>query len=152
MNMKKIFSIFCVMGLLLCNGSAIHVKAVEVEEPCTEIVEEPYSWLVNNYNLTVSNYNGSLCVNALTVVSSVVEEVGLKDLTIQYSYNNSDWYNEWNAGKFCAYNTDEYILNNYIMALERHNCYYRITCKHYAKESFWSTQYESNTSNSVWIS
>ena len=149
--MKKILSIFCVMSLLMCSVSSISVNAEEIEEHYTEIVEEPYAGLVISYNLWVSNYNGSLCVNSTTNAPYNMEEIGLKDLTVQYSYNGSDWYDEWNAGNFLAYGTSGHTLSNYIISLERSGCYYRATCKHYAKEAFLNTQSNSNTSNSVWI-
>ncbi|MDE5738431.1 MAG: hypothetical protein K2H93_08700 [Oscillospiraceae bacterium] len=149
--MKKILSLFCMVNLLLCNIHSISVNATEVEEPCTEIVEAHYEGLVNYYVLSVSNYNGSLCVNAETFAPYYMEEIGIKDLIVQYSYDNEHWYDEWNAGNFLAYNAGNYGLFNYIIALERSGCYYRVTCKHYAKESFWKTQSNPNTSNSVWI-
>ena len=150
--MKKIFSLLCMASLLLCSMPSISVQAVEIEEPCTEIVETHYEGLVDGYSIWVRNYNGSLCVNAETFASSKMEEIGIKDLTVQYSYDNEHWYDEWNAGNFVAYNAVNYALSNYIIALERSGCYYRATCKHYAKESFWKTQSDPNTSNSVWIS
>lgn len=150
--MKKKISLLCLVSLLLCNMSSISVQAMEIDEPCMEIVEVHYEGLVDAYSLWVSNYNGSLCVNTTTIASSKMEEIGVKDLIVQYSYDNEHWYDEWNAGNFLAYNTDEHDLSNYIISLERSGCYYRATCKHYAKESFWKTQSDPNTSNSVWIS
>ena len=149
--MKKLLSLFCMASLILCSISPLAVNAAEVEEPCTEIVEVHYEGLVDSYSLWVSNYNGSLCVNATTRASSNMEEIGIKDLIVQYSYDNEHWYDEWNAGNFLAYNAVSYGLSNYIISLERSGCYYRVICKHYAKESFWKTQSNSNTSSSVWI-
>lgn len=151
MKMKKLLSVFCVMSLLVCHVSTIFVHATELEEPCTEIVEEPSVGIIREHSLSVSNYNGSLCVNAKTKAPSVMQEIGFKDLTIQYSYDGNNWYTEWNAGDFLAYNTNWHSLSNYIMALDRSGCYYRIQCTHYAKKSFLHTQSVSNTSNAVWI-
>lgn len=150
--MKKIISIFLAVNFLICGISSLTVSANEIGEIYTETNENRASDLIYGYSLSISNYNGSLCVNARTSSSSVMKEIGLKDLKIQYSYNNSTWYNEWNAGDFLDYDTDEYTLSNYIMAVDRHGCYYRVICKHYAKEAFLVTQSESNASNSVWIS
>ena len=149
--MKKMLSLLCMASLLVCSMSSIPVQAVELEEPNTETIE-PASVFIYAYSLSVSNYNGSLRVTAKTAASYNMEEIGLKDLTVQYSYDGSNWYDEWNAGDFLAYGTDNYSLSGYIISLERSGCYYRATCKHYAKESFWKTQTNSNTSNSVWIS
>ncbi|MDE6657229.1 MAG: hypothetical protein K2J88_01455 [Oscillospiraceae bacterium] len=149
--MKKILSLLCVTSLMLCSIPSISVQAVEIEEPCTEIAEMRYEGLIDRYSIQVSNYNGSLCVNSTTIASSAIVEIGVKNLTVQYSYDGSNWYDEWNAGDFLAYNTHEHTLSNYIIALERSECYYRVTCKHYAKQSILKTQSNSNTSNSVWI-
>ena len=150
--MKKMLSLFCMAGLLVYSMSSIPVRAEKIEEPCTETVAPASEGLIYEYSLSVSNYNGSLCVNAKTKAPYKMEEIGIKDLTVQYSYDNEHWYDEWNAGNFLAYNAVSYGLSNYIIALERSGCYYRATCKHYAKESFWKTQSDPNTSNSVWIS
>lgn len=151
MPMKKMFSLFCMTSLLLCSISSISVNAAELDEPCTEIIEEYYAGLVNSYNLSVSNYNGSLCVNAKTNAHYQMEEIGLKDLTVQYSYDGNNWYDEWNAGNFLGYSTVSYTLSNYIISLERSGCYYRIKCTHYAKKAFLNTESVSNTSNAVRI-
>ena len=150
MKMKKMCALFCMVSLLIYSMSPISVQAVEMDESCTEI-DMQSEGLIYNCNLTASNYNGSLCVTSKTHAPSNMEEIGLKDLIVQYSYNGSDWYDEWNAGDFLAYGTSEHILSNYIISLERSGCYYRVTCKHYAKKSFGKTQSDPNTSNSVWI-
>lgn len=150
--MRKLLSMFCVVGLILCSISVMPANAEEPEKTCTEATEERYSGLISNYDLSVSNYNGSLSVSASTMAHDIMQEIGIKNLTVQYSYNNSTWYDEWNAGKFCTYDSDEYTLSNYIMALDRHGCYYRVKGTHYAKESALNTQSQFNTSNSVWIS
>lgn len=149
--MRKIFSMFCVIGLVLYGVSAIPANAEEPKETYIEETEERYSGLLDGCYLNVSNYNNSLSVNVSTVASSVMQELGIKNLTVQYSYNNSTWYDEWNAGKFCTYDSDEYTLSNYIMAVDHHGCYYRVKGTHYAKASALNTQSQFNTSNSVWI-
>ena len=151
-RMRKIFSMFCVMGLILCSISAIPANAEEPEDTCPEATEERYTGLITEYNLSVSNYSGSLSVNVGTESSDIMQEIGIKNLTVQYSYNNSTWYDEWNAGKFYTCDSDEYTLSNYIIALDRHGCYYRVKGTHYAKASALNTQSQFNTSNSVWIS
>lgn len=149
--MRKMLSIFCMVSLLVCSVSSISVHATEVEEPCTKIEEVLSEGLIYSCNLTASNYNGSLCVNSETYAPSKMEEIGLKDLIVEYSYNGEDWYYEWNAGNFISYSTSDHTLSNYIISLERSGCYYHVKCTHYAKKSFLKTQSESHTSNSVWI-
>lgn len=150
--MKKILSIFCMMSLLVCSMSSISAQAVEIEEPCTEAVEPASAGLISSCSLKASNYNGSLCVNSTVYSLYQMEEIGVKNLTVQYSYNGSNWYNEWNAGDFRSYNAVNHMLSNYIISLERSGCYYRVVGTHYAKKSTFNTQSDSHTSNSVWIS
>lgn len=150
--MKKFLSILCITSLLVSGITGIPVIAAESENICEETTDkERASWYLSYYNTYVSNYNGSLCVNINTRATESMEKIGVKDLIVQYSYDGTSWYNEWNAGDFLAYNTNGYSLNNYIMALDRNGCYYRISCTHYAQKSFLNTQSVTGTSNAVWI-
>lgn len=150
--MKRILSVLCITSLLISGIAGMPVIAAETENICEKTTDiERASWYLSCYSANVSSYNGSLCVNINTNATEKMEEIGIKNLTIQYSYDNVNWYNEWNAGDFLAYNTNGHELNNYIMALDRSECYYRICCTHYAKKSFLNTQSVSNTSNAVWI-
>lgn len=150
--MKKILSVLCITSLLVSGIAGIPVTAEETENTCKETTNmERASWYLSYYNTNVSNYNGSLCVNINTRATESMEKIGVKNLTVQYSYDGTNWYNEWNAGDFLAYDTNGYSLNNYIMALDRSGCYYRISCTHYAQKSFLNTQSVSGTSNAVWI-
>lgn len=150
--MKRILSVLCIISMLASGFSAISSNAAETDEPCTEVVDaEPSAWYFCYNNAYASNYNGNLCVSISTQATEKMAKIGLKDLTVQYSYDGSNWYNEWNAGDFLACDTNRYSLSNYIMALDRNGCYYRISCTHYAQKSFLNTQSVSNTSNAVWI-
>ncbi len=150
--MKKFLSVLSITSLLVSGITGIPVRAAETENICEETTDtERASWYLSYYNTYVSNYNSSLCVSISTVATESVEKIGVKDLTVQYSYDGTNWYNEWNAGDFLAYDTNGYSLSNYIMALDRSGCYYRISCTHYAQKSFLNTQSVSGTSNAVWI-
>lgn len=139
------------IGTLISGFSTIHSSAAEVSSFDTEIIEEPSSWYLYTNNLYVSDYNGSLCVYAETRATEKMEVIGIKNVTVQYSYDCNNWYDEWNAGSFFNYDSSNYTLSNYIMALDRKGCYYRIACVHYAKKNFINTQSISNISNAVWI-
>ena len=150
--MKKILSVLCITSFLISGIPTISVNAEGIREESTEATDiERASWYLSYHNINVSNYNGSLCVNTVTRATESMEEIGIKDLIVQYSYNGNNWYNEWNAGDFLDYNTNGYELNNYIMALDRSGCYYRVSCTHYAKKAFLNTQSVNDTSNAVWI-
>lgn len=150
--MRKILSVLCITSLLVSGISAIPTMAEEIDEKGTETTNiERAAGYLSYHNTSVSNYNGSLCVNTITRATENMEEIGVKDLTVQYSYNGIKWYTEWNAGDFLDYNTNGYELNSYIIALDRSGCYYRISCTHYAKKAFLNTQSVNGTSNIVWI-
>lgn len=154
--MKKLMTILCVCGLLVCSISAIPANAEDLEDVmCTESAamdaEERASNLLDEYWIRVSNYNGSLFVTTKTTSTEPMQTIGIKDLTVQYSHDGSQWYDEWNAGDFLAENTNSYELNGYIISLEHNAKYYRAVCKHYAKKSFFSTQSIETVSNSVAI-
>lgn len=66
------------------------MHTAEIDEPYTEIVEVQSEGLLTSYSLLVSDYNGSLCVNASTFSPAKREEIGVKDLIVEYSYNGKD--------------------------------------------------------------
>lgn len=152
--MKKLAFILCLTGLCMFGMGEMPVNAAEeIDEVCTETVEEERAeGLVKDHYVSVSNYYGSLCISAYTQAIENMEVIGLKDVTAQYSYDGVTWYDEWNAGDFVTEGSNEYSLTNYIMSVERSGCYYRISCKHYAKKGFLNSQSIPAVSNSVWIS
>ena len=77
-------------SLLVCSISSISVHTAEIDEPYTDIVEVQSEGLLTSYSLLVSDYNGSLCVNASTFSPAKREEIGVKDLIVEYSYNGKD--------------------------------------------------------------
>lgn len=49
--MRKLLSMFCVVGLILCSIPAVPANAEEPEKTCTEAIEERYSGLLDGYEL-----------------------------------------------------------------------------------------------------
>ena len=93
--MKKILSVLCATSLLVSGIAGIPVRAAESENMCEETTDtERASWYLSYYNTYVSNYNGSLCVNINTRATESMEKIGVKNLTVQYSYDGTNWYNE----------------------------------------------------------
>ena len=96
--MNKILSIICLASFLVSGFSAMPVMAEETPEICSETSsQERASWSLSYHNAGVSNYNGSVCVSISTQATEKMEVIGVKDLTVQYSYDGNNWYDEWNA-------------------------------------------------------
>lgn len=149
--MKKIITLLCAICICMTCNPTIPVNALETDNSDSQMTNERSGWLLGDHYLKVSPYSGSLCICADVCATEKMETLGFKDVIVQYSYNNSDWYDEWNAGDFLKNDVSIYELYNYIMSLERSSCYYRIRCTLYAKKSTFNTQKVETVSNSVWI-
>ena len=66
--MRKILSVLCITSLLVSGISAIPTMAEEIDEKGTETTNiERAAGYLSYHNTSVSNYNGSLCVNTINV-------------------------------------------------------------------------------------
>ena len=76
--------------------------------------------------------------------------IGFKDIVVEYSTNQSNWDTYTTIGDILNSSASSCYLNNYSIPVTN-GYYYRVTLKHYAKESGWfgSSQSEPNTSNVV---
>ena len=91
-------------------------------------------------------------MNGKTSSNDIMKSIGYTEIKIQYSSDGSNWHTEKQLSDLLKSSTSEYILSNYSASVQG-GYFYRVTCKHYAKESglFGNSQSISNTSNSVWI-
>lgn len=145
------------MVLILCmQVIAFPVKAAELEEPVTEATEDASvtaTYLITGYSLLVSNSNGKLCINGSTIATATMKSVGFTDIIVERSSNGS-------TGRTPVAYPDDVVnsnastcyFNNKLVTVTS-DYYYRVTLKHYAKETGWfpRTQSEPNTSNAVYI-
>lgn len=81
-----------------------------------------------------------------------MQTLGYTDITIEYSSDGNNWYQEKYVGNLLISDSSTYYLNNFAVTVKG-GYYYRIRLNHYAEESglFGSSQTIANISNTVWI-
>lgn len=139
-----------VLCLIPCNG--INVNA---EEVCSDTSISVYSaGLIGGYSASISSSNKSLLFTGRTNCFNTMKTVGIKSIVIQKSSDNSTWTDYTTVSDMTTGNTVSFSVSSQNIGTVTGGYYYRITCKHYAKESglFGSSESISNTSNSVYIS
>ena len=150
--MNKILLSFGVMGVLAYCVPAMPTNAISISNNCNSTIQPYAAGLIYSYDLSVSSLNGMLAISGKTVSSDTMKSIGYKDIEIQRSSDGINWSKEKDLTDLLNSNTNKYTLNYYTVSVKG-GYYYRVSCKHYAKESglFGSSQSVSNTSNSVWI-
>lgn len=109
--------------------------------------------LINGYYLAISSSGTSIQLTAKTKGNYSMKSIGLKNITVQYSSNGTDWSNYMAVGNFLEDSTIVYYTENNSIASVSRGYYYRVTCNHYAKEQglFGSSESIYNISNSIYI-
>ena len=109
--------------------------------------------IISSYSVGISGSGKSVLLNAKTYTSQTAKYVGLKNIVIQQSTNNNNWSDYITVDDLLAEDSTKYIASGKNIATVTGGYYYRVTCKHYAKESglFGSSESISNTSNSIYI-
>lgn len=152
--MNKALMIFGVAGILTYSIPTMPTKAIDInsQSTYTDDVQPRTAGLIYRYDLSISTSDGNLIMNGKTSSNDTMKSIGYTEIKVQYSSDGSNWHTEENLSDLLKSSTSEYILSNYSVSVQG-GYYYRVTCKHYAKESglFGSSQSISNTSNSVWI-
>lgn len=113
----------------------------------------PYAaGLITNYSLGCSKADKAVEIIGKTSASSSMSKIGFKDIIVERSSDNINWEDEVDVGDKLTTSASTYSLANYSVSVEG-GYYYRVKCKHYAKEKglFGRSQSVENHSNSVWI-
>lgn len=156
--MKKYLLSLGIAGLL-CIGTPIQAQASEIKvTSSTNMVAEtdsavPYAdWIIVSYSLSCSKSEKAVKINAKTFASSSMAKIGCKDIVVERSSDNVNWTKEVNVGDKLTTSTSIYSLANYSVEVEG-GYYYRVKCKHYAKEKglFGSSQSVENYTDGVWV-
>lgn len=153
-KMKKAFLAFGVAGTLAFCVPTMPVKAISSENIQTNTTVQPIAeGLIYKYTLSISASNGELIINGSTMSSDTMKSIGFKDIEIECSSDRANWSTETSLSDKLSSSSSEYRLTNHSVDVDG-GYYYRVTCKHYAKESglFGSSQSIDNTSNVVYIS
>lgn len=152
--MNKTALILSITGILAYSIPAMPVKAIttDSEQVFTDEIQPYSAGLIVNSRLSVYADNGKLCINGYTISNDTMKSIGFKNIKIEYSSDNSNWSKEKSLSDLLNSSSSSYYLNNYSVSVKG-GYYYRVTLKHYAKESGWfgSSQSMENTSNSVWV-
>lgn len=156
--MNKRALVLGIIGILTYSVPTMPVKATS-DISATNITDttadnlQRAAGIISGYYITVSSGNDSIYITAKTQAYSSMKSIGYKDIVVEYSNDNSHWYVENdNIEDLLKSDSSSYYLNNYAVSVKG-GYYYRVTLKHYAKESGWfgSSQSVENTSNSVWV-
>ncbi len=154
--MKKqiafILAIICIAPM-----GCIEASAAELDSNAYTTVSESKVrsvGIITGYSLSLTSSGTSLLMTARTNCLVSVKSVGLKNIVIQRSSDNSNWSNYTTVDDLLKSSSSTYSASRKNVATVPSGYYYRITCKHYAKESglFGSSESISNTSNSIYIS
>lgn len=155
--MKKhiafILAIICITPMSSIEASANELDSNSIYATASESVVRSVG-LITGYSLSLTSSGTSLLMTARTNCSGSMKSVGLKNIVIQRSSDNSNWSNYTTVDDLLKSSSSIYSASKKNVATVPNGYYYRITCKHYAKESglFGSSESISNTSNSIYLS
>ena len=126
----KLFKAAALGAVLACApvgwGSAVNVSAAQEEY-------EKAIGLIEKCTLTCNvTGDGFINISAKTQVSSVMEEVGYKNVVIQRTDDGENWVDEVYLGDLIGYNTRYYSIDNMRVKVQGGG-EYRVVCDHYAK-------------------
>ncbi|MBE6842004.1 MAG: hypothetical protein E7510_04135 [Ruminococcus sp.] len=151
--MKKISKISAlVLSILILNQSSITTISAYSTENSTETSSVKTVGLITLHSLSVQCVNHELAITSRTISNAEMKKIGLKNIIIQQSSNNSTW-SEYVTLDDMLVNDTKHELYNYTVDVTP-GYYYRVKCDHYAKEKglfFPDEESISNTSNSVYI-
>lgn len=107
--------------------------------------------LIKSYYARITSGTNIIYINASINTNSTMQTLGYTDITVEYSSDGSNWYQEKYVGNLLISESSTYYLNNFAVTVK--GGYYRIRLNHYAEESglFGSSQTIANISNTVWI-
>ncbi len=105
--------------------------------------------LIEKIELSIDVGTKKIHIIAETTSSSIMNQIGINNIHIQRSSDNSSWYEEKTASAEYAYNSNFYKNTNYEVSVLG-GYYYRVVLNHYAYNGSTSESI-GHTSNSVWI-
>ena len=149
---NKIVATAAALCLVPCSGISANAaeNAVQQVQPSSIV----YSvGLINRCSVSISATGKNIYLSGYTYCTDTMKKVGITDITIQRSSNNSSWSDYLPADDLIDENTTSYDESNVKIGSVVGGYYYRITCKHYAKEPgfFGKSESISNTSNSIYV-
>lgn len=145
-----------VVGILTYSVPTMPVKGIsdvnnQAETETSEDLTRA-TGLINGYYMKITSGTNIIYINASINANSTMQTLGYTDITVEYSSDGSNWYQEKYVGNLLISESSTYYLNNFAVTVKG-GYYYRIRLNHYAEESglFGSSQTIANISNTVWI-
>ncbi|WP_028518936.1 hypothetical protein [Ruminococcus flavefaciens] len=133
----------------------VQTKAASVDNSVYEQYENAIG-LIEKCSLKCTSYEeGYLELTAKTQVSGKMNEVGFKNIVVQFSSDGENWYDEYTYGDYTGTNTKYHNINGLRLKV-RGGYFYRISCVHYANGRAYGddavrTQTAVNVSSEVWV-
>ena len=126
----KLFTAAALGAVLMCAPTGGNVYAADYT--AYEEYEKAIG-LIEKCTLTCNaTEDGVIYITAKTQVSSAMEEVGYKNITIQHSDDGENWTDEQVLSDLTKSNVRYYNINNLKVQVNGTG-YYRVVCVHYAK-------------------
>ena len=141
-------------ALCIASGCGISVNAAEnITEQASSSTSVYSLGLISSGLVSISNSGNNLYLSGFTNCSNVMKKVGIIDIRIQQSSNNSDWSNYSSYGDMVKENSAYFSCSNAYIGTVQGGYYYRVVCKHYAKESglFGRTEKDEDISYSIYV-
>ena len=126
----KLFKAAALGAVLMC--APVGWNAAAADSAASEEYEKAIG-LIEKCTLTCNaTEDGVIYITAKTQVSSAMEEVGYKNITIQHSDDGENWTDEQVLSDLTKSNVRYYNINNLKVQVNGTG-YYRVVCVHYAK-------------------
>jgi hypothetical protein len=155
---KKVIPLLSAICMIPCIGINASADTIENNELNTINLEKDtvvYSaGLIERYSISLSSNGTALYLSGTTECSAIMKSVGFKNIVLQRSSNGTSWSDYKNIDDILNSSSSKCSISKKSLGTVPSGYYYRVTCKHYAKESglFGSSESISNTSNSIKIS
>lgn len=142
------------LGVLLMYAPT-QMKAASVDNSVYEQYENAVGLIEKCSLRCFSDESGYIEFTAKTQVSGKMKEMGFKNITVQYSSDGENWYDEYTIGDNTGTDIKYHNINGYRLKVKG-GYFYRISCVHYAKGSTHDDpdvriQTAVNSSSGVWV-
>ena len=145
---KKVFA----LAIALSCSSAMSTTVFAAETPAEEVMPLA-TGLISRYTLSGTYGYNTLMIDASTVGTAEMAEIGIVDIVVQHSSDKVNWVDEVSVSDMLNEDAIDFYLDDYGVPVIS-GYYYRVVVTHYAKEQGWffpSTQSIENASTAVWI-